>query len=96
MDREDLGGAARTALEQAWPLYVARIETLLEQLSALTGQEFVDRLNASISNLDLGIIDTEVPDSFLLSRGLIVLAFGAIAGAIGSLVGLRRYLQESK
>ncbi len=49
-----------------------------------------------ISNLDLGIIDTEVPDSFLLSRGLIVLAFGAIAGAIGSLVGLRRYLQESK
>ena len=49
-----------------------------------------------ISNLDLGIIDTEVPDSFLLSRGLLVLAFGAIAGAIGSLVGLRRYLQESK
>ncbi len=49
-----------------------------------------------ISNLDLGIIDTQVPDSFLLSRGLIVLAFGAVAGAIGSLVGLRRYLQESR
>jgi cell division transport system permease protein len=49
-----------------------------------------------ISNLDLGIIDTEVPSSFLMSRGLIVLAFGAIAGALGSLVGLRRYLQESK
>jgi cell division transport system permease protein len=49
-----------------------------------------------ISNLDLGIIDTEVPSSFLMSRGLIVLAFGAIAGAVGSLVGLRRYLQESK
>lgn len=49
-----------------------------------------------ISNLDLGIIDTEVPSSFLMSRGLIVLAFGAIAGTIGSLVGLRRYLQESK
>lgn len=49
-----------------------------------------------ISNLDLGIIDTEVPESFLLSRGMMVLLFGAIAGAIGSLVGLRRYLQESK
>ncbi|MGI9649502.1 MAG: cell division protein FtsX [Acidimicrobiia bacterium] len=49
-----------------------------------------------IANLDLGIIDTEVPSSFLFSRGMIVLAFGAIAGAIGSLVGLRRYLQESK
>ena len=49
-----------------------------------------------ISNLDLGIIDTEVPSSFLLSRGMVVLAFGALAGAIGSLVGLRRYLQESK
>ncbi len=49
-----------------------------------------------ISNLDLGIIDTQVPDSFLLSRGLIVLAFGAVAGAVGSLVGLRRYLQESR
>jgi len=49
-----------------------------------------------ISNLDLGIIDTDVPQSFLVSRGLIVLAFGAFAGAVGSLVGLRRYLQESK
>jgi cell division transport system permease protein len=49
-----------------------------------------------ISNLDLGIIDTDVPQSFLVSRGLVVLAFGAFAGAIGSLVGLRRYLQESK
>ena len=49
-----------------------------------------------ISNLDLGIIDTDVPQSFLVSRGLLVLAFGAFAGAIGSLVGLRRYLQESK
>ncbi|MBT8202736.1 MAG: ABC transporter permease [Acidimicrobiia bacterium] len=49
-----------------------------------------------ISNLDLGIIDTEVPEAFLLSRGLLVLLFGALAGAIGSLVGLRRYLQESK
>lgn len=49
-----------------------------------------------ISNLDLGIIDTQVPESFLLSRGLLVLLFGALAGAIGSLVGLRRYLQESK
>ena len=49
-----------------------------------------------ISNLDLGIIDTQVPDAFLMSRALLVLAFGAIAGAIGSLVGLRRYLQESK
>lgn len=49
-----------------------------------------------ISNLDLGIIDTDVPSSFLMSRGLIVLAFGAMAGTIGSLVGLRRYLQESK
>jgi cell division transport system permease protein len=49
-----------------------------------------------ISNLELGIIDTDVPQSFLVSRGLVVLAFGAVAGAIGSLVGLRRYLQESK
>ncbi len=49
-----------------------------------------------ISNLELGIIETEVPDSFLISRGLVVLAFGALAGAVGSLVGLRRYLQESK
>ncbi len=48
-----------------------------------------------ISNLELGIIDTDVPQSFLVSRGLLVLAFGAFAGAIGSLVGLRRYLQES-
>jgi len=48
-----------------------------------------------ISNQDLGIIDTEVPSSFLFSRGMIVLAFGAIAGAVGSVVGLRRYLQES-
>lgn len=48
-----------------------------------------------ISNLDLGIIQTEVADSFLISRGLLVLLFAAAAGAIGSLVGLRRYLQES-
>jgi len=49
-----------------------------------------------ISNLDLGIIDTQVTDSFLITRGLVVLLFGALAGAIGSLVGLRRYLQESR
>ncbi|MBT8192057.1 MAG: permease-like cell division protein FtsX [Acidimicrobiia bacterium] len=49
-----------------------------------------------IANLDLGVIETEVADSFLLSRGLLVLAFGGLAGAIGSLLGLRRYLQESK
>jgi cell division transport system permease protein len=48
-----------------------------------------------ISNLDLGIIQTQVSDSFLISRGLMVLLFAAAAGAIGSLVGLRRYLQES-
>lgn len=48
-----------------------------------------------VSNLVLGIIETDVPDSFLISRGLLVLAFAAAAGAIGSLVGLRRYLQES-
>ena len=48
-----------------------------------------------ISNLDLGIIQTQVSDGFLISRGLIVLVFAAAAGAIGSLVGLRRYLQES-
>lgn len=48
-----------------------------------------------ISNLDLGIIETEVSDSFLISRGLLILLFAAAAGAIGSLVGLRRYLQES-
>ncbi len=49
-----------------------------------------------ISNLDLGVIETEVPDAFLVSRGLVVLAFGAVAGAIGSLVGLHRHLQESR
>ena len=48
-----------------------------------------------IANLDLGIIQTQVSDSFLISRGLMVLLFAAAAGAIGSLVGLRRYLQES-
>jgi cell division transport system permease protein len=48
-----------------------------------------------ISNLDLGIIQTQVSDSFLISRGLMVLLFAAAAGTIGSLVGLRRYLQES-
>ncbi len=48
-----------------------------------------------ISTLDLGIIQTQVSDSFLISRGLMVLLFAAAAGAIGSLVGLRRYLQES-
>jgi len=32
----------------------------------------------------------------LITRGLVVLLFGALAGAIGSLVGLRRYLQESR
>lgn len=48
-----------------------------------------------VANLDLGIIETEVADGFLLSRALLVLAFGAVAGAVGSLVGLRRYLQES-
>lgn len=49
-----------------------------------------------ISNLDLGVIETEVAESFLISRGIIVLAFGAAAGAVGSLVGLRRHLQESR
>ena len=49
-----------------------------------------------ISNLDLGVIETQVAESFLVSRGVIVLAFGALAGAIGSLVGLRRHLQESR
>jgi cell division transport system permease protein len=49
-----------------------------------------------ISNLDLGVIETQVAESFLISRGVIVLAFGALAGAIGSLVGLRRHLQESR
>ncbi len=48
-----------------------------------------------IANLDLGIIQTQVSDSFLISRGLMVLLFAAAAGTIGSLVGLRRYLQES-
>ena len=48
-----------------------------------------------IANLDLGIIQTQVSDGFLISRGLMVLLFAAAAGAIGSLVGLRRYLQES-
>jgi cell division transport system permease protein len=49
-----------------------------------------------LARLDPDIVDIEVPQAFLVSRGLMVLAFGGIAGAIGSLVGLGRYLQESK
>ncbi len=52
-----------SALEEAWPLYVTRIETLLQQLSALTGQEFVDKLNESISKLDLGGVVTGLASS---------------------------------
>ena len=48
-----------------------------------------------VANLELGIIETQVADGFLWSRALMVLTFGAVAGAVGSLVGLRRYLQES-
>jgi cell division transport system permease protein len=49
-----------------------------------------------LARLDPDIVDIEVPQAFLVSRGLMVLAFGGIAGAVGSLVGLGRYLQESK
>ena len=37
--------------------------------------------------------NTELATDFLLSRGLLILAVGGITGAVGSLVGLSRYLR---
>lgn len=85
-----------SALEQAWPQYVARIESLLEQLSVLTGQAFVDKLNASISNLDLGGIVTGLASSAGTVFNEIILIFlytlfllaerGTVAGKLIQLI----------
>jgi cell division transport system permease protein len=48
-----------------------------------------------IRDLDFGLIETTVADSFLLSRGLLVLVFGVAMGIVGSLFGIHRYLRES-
>ena len=46
-------------------------------------------------SFDIGGIETSLPTSFLLSRGMLVLLFGGVVGVLGSAVGLRRWLKES-
>lgn len=48
-----------------------------------------------IDGLDLGLIETTVADTYLISRGLLVLAIGIGMGILGSLFGIHRYLRES-
>jgi predicted PurR-regulated permease PerM len=51
------------ALEKAWPQYLERFETLLQQISALTGQDFVSRIQSAISQLDIGGLVTQLTSS---------------------------------
>ncbi len=48
-----------------------------------------------LGSFDIGVIETSLPTSFLLSRGMLVLLFGGVVGVLGSAVGLRRWLKES-
>ncbi|MGI9399688.1 MAG: AI-2E family transporter [Rhizobiaceae bacterium] len=51
------------ALQEAWPQYVARFENLLAQTEALTGQEFVSRMQAAVSNLNIGDLVAKIAGS---------------------------------
>ncbi len=40
-------------------------------------------------------LDLTIPNSFFVQWGMIFIVFGAVAGALGSMVGLSRYLREA-
>ncbi len=42
------------ALEQAWPQYTSRLQSLLADISSITGPEFVARIETAVSKLDAG------------------------------------------
>ncbi len=51
---------------------------------------------AAEAAVDFALIRLDVSNDFFLRWGLIFLLFGAVAGVVGSLLGLSRYLRESE
>lgn len=74
------------------------LEGLIEGLiGALVGAFSVWALFRRVSErgADIRIFRFDVPAEFFLQWGLAVVMFGALAGVVGSLIGLSRYLREA-
>ena len=87
------------ALNEAWPQYLQRYNSLLEQISALTGAGFVERLQHTISKLDVGGLISQLASStssVFNEIVLICLYTSFLLAERGMLVGKIQYLVPNK